>query len=303
MIYLDLIINLSLLVALSVVSGFIDKRWPRHTRVGVLMQGTLFGCASIIGMLHPLNLGPGLIFDGRSVMVSLCALFFGPWAAFVAALLTIANRVGLGGAGTITGVLVILSSVGIGLVAHLRLRPANEPPSTRNLYLFGLAVHLAMIALMFTLPGNAGMKVVQLIGMPVMLMYPLATILVGKILSDQLSAIRNAEDLKISEEKYKLVFESANVGKSLTLPTGEINVNQAFCEMLGYSKEELKNKRWQDLTPPEDIETTQKYIDSLLSGKKDSTRFSKRYIHKNGSYIWADVSVVMHRNIDRQPQR
>jgi two-component system cell cycle sensor histidine kinase/response regulator CckA len=76
MIYLDLIINLALLVALSVVSGFIDKRWPRHTRLGILLQGFLFGGASVIGMLRPLNLGPGLIFDGRSVMVSLCALFF-----------------------------------------------------------------------------------------------------------------------------------------------------------------------------------------------------------------------------------
>jgi two-component system cell cycle sensor histidine kinase/response regulator CckA len=58
MIYLDLIINMALLVALSVVSGFIDKHWQRQTRLGVLMQGALFGCASVIGMLHPLNLGP-----------------------------------------------------------------------------------------------------------------------------------------------------------------------------------------------------------------------------------------------------
>src|SRR5450759_6040911 len=125
MIYLDLIVNLTLLVALSVVSGFIDKHWPRHTRLGVLLQGALFGGAAVIGMLRPLNLEPGLIFDGRSVMLSLCALFFGPWAASVAGLMTIACRIGLGGAGTITGVLVILSSVGIGLVAHFRLSPAT----------------------------------------------------------------------------------------------------------------------------------------------------------------------------------
>jgi PAS domain S-box-containing protein len=301
MIYLDLIINLALLVALSVVSGFIDKRWPRQTLFGVLMQGVLFGGASVIGMLRPLNLGPGLIFDGRSVMVSLCALFFGPWAASVSAMMTIACRIGLGGVGTITGVLVILSSVGIGLVAYFRLRPATASPSARNLYLFGLAVHLAMLALMFTLPGNAGMNVVMRIGIPVILLYPLATILVGKILSDQVSEMRHVEALRISEEKYKPIFEAANVGKSITLFTGEIDVNQAFCDMLGYTKEELKNKRWQDVTPADDIEITQNILDSLLQGKKDSARFNKRYMHKNGSYIWADVSVVMHRNADRKP--
>ena len=64
--YLDFIFNLSLLVALSVVSGFLDKRWPRETRHGQLLQGALFGAVIVLGMLRPLVLGPGLIFDGRA---------------------------------------------------------------------------------------------------------------------------------------------------------------------------------------------------------------------------------------------
>jgi len=301
MIYLDLIINLALLVALSIVSGFIEKRWPRSTRLGVLLQGALFGGASVIGMLRPLNMGSGLIFDGRSVMISLCALFFGPWAAAVTILMTIPCRIALGGSGMIMGVLVILSSAGIGLAAHFRQLQATEPPSTRNLYLFGLVVHLVMVALMITLPGNIIMSTIKRIGIPVILLYPLATILAGKILSDQVSAIRNIEILKKSEEKFKNFFESANVGKSITLPSGEINVNQAYCDMLGYTREELINKKWQDITPVDDIETTQNLLDLLLQGREDSVRFNKRYIHKNGSYIWADISVAIQRDIDRQP--
>jgi PAS domain S-box-containing protein len=104
-----------------------------------------------------------------------------------------------------------------------------------------------------------------------------------------------------SEEKFRLVFESANVGKSLTLPTGEINVNKAFCDTLGYTREELENKKWQDLTPLEDIAPTQVFIDQLLQGKKDSVRFSKRYVHKNGSLFWGDVSVAIHRDVDHKP--
>lgn len=99
MIYIDLIFNLALLVALSFVSGFIEQRLPRHTRMGVLMQGLLFGGAAVIGMLRPLDMGSGVIFDGRSVMVSLCALFYGPLAVFLAALMTIGFRIWLGGAG------------------------------------------------------------------------------------------------------------------------------------------------------------------------------------------------------------
>lgn len=302
MIYLDLIINLALLVSISIVSGFIEKRWPRSTRIGVLLQGALFGGASVIGMLRPLDMGAGLIFDGRSVMISLCALFFGPWAAAVSVLMTIPLRIVLGGAGMIMGVSVILSSAGIGLLAHFRLFQATEePPSTRTLYLFGLAVHLVMVALMITLPGNIIMSTMKRIGIPVILLYPLATILTGKILSDQVSAIRNVDILRKSEAKFKNLFEAANVGKSITLPTGEINVNQSLCDMLGYTQEELRNKKWQEITHAEDIEATQKQIDPLLQGRKDSARFNKRYIHKNGSYIWADVSVAMHRDINRQP--
>jgi len=107
--------------------------------------------------------------------------------------------------------------------------------------------------------------------------------------------------LKESEEKFRHFFESANVGKSMTAPTGEISVNQAFADMLGYEKEELANKTWQMLTPHEDIPSIQGIIDSLLKGEKHTARFTKRYIHKNGSYIWADVSVAIQRDFDGKP--
>ncbi len=166
MIFLDLMLNLTLLVSLSMISGFVERRWPRHTRPGVLLQGFLFGFAAVIGMLRPLILEPGLIIDGRSVMISLCALFFGPWAAAVACAMTILCRIGLGGSGTLTGVVVILSSAGIGLLARARFQPESHPPSTKLLYLFGLIVHMTMLTFLLTLPGGAGLIGVMRIGLP-----------------------------------------------------------------------------------------------------------------------------------------
>jgi two-component system, cell cycle sensor histidine kinase and response regulator CckA len=104
-----------------------------------------------------------------------------------------------------------------------------------------------------------------------------------------------------SEEKFRLVFESANVGKSITLPAGEMDVNKAFCDMLGYTRKELRNIRWQDMTPSDEIDSTQAFLDQLLQGKKDSVRFNKRYIHKNGSPVWTDVSVAIYRDSHRNP--
>ncbi len=104
-----------------------------------------------------------------------------------------------------------------------------------------------------------------------------------------------------SEEKFKQIFETANVGKSITLPSGEINVNKAFCDMLGYGPEELKRKKWQEITPADDIGAVQKMIEPLLQGQRDAARFNKRYIHKDGSIVWADVSVAMGRDAKGKP--
>ncbi len=209
MVYLDLILNLSLLIALSVVSGFIEQRWPHPGRRGVLLQGALFGAVAVIGMLRPLVVGPGVIFDGRSVMISLCALFYGPLAAAVAVLATIGCRLCIGGPGTLMGVLVILSSAGIGLTVRVRLNPRATPPTAWQLYLLGLTVHLAMVLLMFTIPGDAAATAIRRVGPPVLLLYPLATILAGKILADQVEAVRTRDALQRSEEQFRSIVENA----------------------------------------------------------------------------------------------
>ena len=108
-------------------------------------------------------------------------------------------------------------------------------------------------------------------------------------------------ELRESEEKFKQVFEAANVAKSLTLPTGEIQVNRAFCAMLGYSKEELKSKKWQEITPEEEIPQIQQILEPILKGSEHSARFNKRYIKKDGSHVWGDVSVVLRRDAQGKP--
>ncbi|MFO7884030.1 MAG: transporter substrate-binding domain-containing protein, partial [Desulfobacteraceae bacterium] len=107
--------------------------------------------------------------------------------------------------------------------------------------------------------------------------------------------------LKESLNRFKYVFEASNVGKSITLPTGEVNANKAFAEFLGYAHNDLINRKWQEVTPSEDIEKTGKILAPLLNGEKDTERFEKRYVHKNGSFLWADVSVAMRRDVDGKP--
>lgn len=108
--------------------------------------------------------------------------------------------------------------------------------------------------------------------------------------------------LAASEARYRGVFEAANVGKSVTQLSGEIEVNQSFCDMLGYSPEELRGTTWQALTPEEDIGGAQARMAPLLSGQASAARFEKRYLHKDGSTVWADVSIALQRDDKGQPQ-
>jgi PAS domain S-box-containing protein len=101
---------------------------------------------------------------------------------------------------------------------------------------------------------------------------------------------------------FRNLFENSAVGMSVTSIDGRLHANQAFCQMLGYTKEELNDRPWNDLTFPEDIEPNHKVIDSILSGKNKSMRWEKRYFHKNGSIVWGDIHTLLFRNQEGEPQ-
>ncbi|WP_186441141.1 hybrid sensor histidine kinase/response regulator [Desulfamplus magnetovallimortis] len=107
--------------------------------------------------------------------------------------------------------------------------------------------------------------------------------------------------LRESEDKFKYVFDNSMIGISIALPSGEFYANNAFCSMLGYSREEVKNIPWQKVTHPDDVDLSSKVIDSIVSGERDSVKFLKRYIHKNGSVVWANVATTLRRDGEGKP--
>jgi len=115
-------------------------------------------------------------------------------------------------------------------------------------------------------------------------------------LHDISERVRTEALLRESEDKFKYVFDHSGVGKSITSPTGEIHVNQAFCDMLGYSMEALEKTKWQDITPPDDIALVQSKLEPVLAGVCASARFIKRYLHKSGSIVWTDLSTTLRRD-------
>ncbi len=117
------------------------------------------------------------------------------------------------------------------------------------------------------------------------------------VFRDQTVERKAEKELKESEEKFRNFFENSPVGKSMTSADGSMKINKAFCEMLGYSEEELLNMTWKEITYPDDIHKSNKMISSLLQGEVKSIRFEKRYLHKNGEVVWADVSTTLQSDI------
>ncbi len=109
------------------------------------------------------------------------------------------------------------------------------------------------------------------------------------------------EDLQKSEKKFRNLFDKSPLGKSMTGIDGSLDVNQSFCDLLGYTAEELRSGTWHNITHPDDIKKSEEEAGMLLNGKKDRTSFEKRFIHKNGSIIWAEVSVYLERNEKGDP--
>lgn len=108
-------------------------------------------------------------------------------------------------------------------------------------------------------------------------------------------------DLQLSEEKFRNIFEKSSVGKSMTTINGEMTVNKAFTEIIGYSEEELSALTWKEITHKDDIDYNIKELDSLISGEKPFSRWEKRYIHKNGNIVWVDLSTFLFRDSNGKP--
>ena len=107
--------------------------------------------------------------------------------------------------------------------------------------------------------------------------------------------------LNPSDGIFRTLFENSVIGMSITSPEGLILTNSAFRNMIGYTEKELAPLKWMNLTHPEDLANDSLVVKSMLAGEKESFRWQKRYIHKDGHVIYADISSVIHRDNQGNP--
>ncbi len=98
--------------------------------------------------------------------------------------------------------------------------------------------------------------------------------------------------LRESEERFRLTFEQAAVGMAHVAADGSwLRVNQKLCDILGYPQEELSRLRFQDVTYPGDVETDLDHLRRMRGGEINQYTIDKRYVRKDGSIVWANLTV------------
>ncbi len=106
--------------------------------------------------------------------------------------------------------------------------------------------------------------------------------------------------LDINKESFKGSFESSAVGMALVAKDGSwMDVNNSLCISLGYTRNELLNLTFQDITHPEDIDNDLNHLQPLLDGTGDSYQIEKRYFHKTGRIVYVVLTVTAVKDIDK----
>lgn len=108
--------------------------------------------------------------------------------------------------------------------------------------------------------------------------------------------------LEAAEARYRAVFDQAAMGVARVSPDGTfLEVNDRFCSMLRYSRDELKDLTFQQITHPDDLNSNVVLADALLAGAIETYSMEKRYLTKHGEVVWNNLTVALVRKSSGEP--
>jgi PAS domain S-box-containing protein len=121
---------------------------------------------------------------------------------------------------------------------------------------------------------------------------------------DDITSRKHAEEaLRQSEELFRKTFELAASGVAhVSLEGRLIRVNRRLTEMLGYAEQQLIGRSVKDISHPQDRDLTDAQRAQIRSGERESVRFEKRYLRKNGEPVWVSLGIALVRDAFGTPQ-
>lgn len=204
-----LVNNASLLLSISLVYILFFLKYDKNNIWRKIIAGVVIGFIGILLMENRIQIVQGIIFDLRSVLVSVTAMFFGFIPAFVASVIIIIWRIIIGGSGVLMGTLVTSLTFGIGLTWN-KIRFKQVLSEKNNVfiefYLVGFVAHMAMLMCTLALPRNMIVTVFRQTAVPILLIYPIVSLILSVVLLDAYRHNQTRLELKESEAKYKKLY-------------------------------------------------------------------------------------------------
>ena len=106
-----------------------------------------------------------------------------------------------------------------------------------------------------------------------------------------------------AQDLFETAFCQAPIGMALIAPDGHcLKVNRALCLIFGWAERELIRRSFQEITHPDDVAADAELIALLLAGQIPGYQFEKRYIRRDGTQIWAELSVSLVRDAAGAPR-
>ena len=211
---IPLLQNVSMLLAVVVIYALIGSRHGgfllragHQTLAAQVCTGLTIGVIAIAMILTPVRYA-GLLLDARSILLSLTALFLGPIPSLLALAVATLYRVYTGGRAILPAILVMSASVLVGLVWRRFRTPKLDRMRLAELYLFGLAVHVAIVSLAFLAPPSLLLTALRGVAAPLLLIFPVAEVVIGGLLVRFAHQEAMAQNIKLSEERYRLLADN-----------------------------------------------------------------------------------------------
>lgn len=118
-----------------------------------------------------------------------------------------------------------------------------------------------------------------------------------------IGTIIDVTERRLNEERYRAMFDNAAVGITrVDLDGVLVDVNQKFCDMLGYARDELIGKAIKDITHPDDYGQGAQFRGLVTRGELKSVIGEKRFMRKDGAIIWARRTMSVARDDSGNPQ-
>ena len=296
---INLLLNTSFLVSISIIFNLFFQRIQRQKVLFKLIGGIIIGLTGIVLMHISLKLPTGTIFDTRSILISISGLFYGLLPTSIATLIIVAYRIVLGGPGVYAGIAVTITSAAIGIILRL-IQKKPERISKLGFFGFGVMNHIIMLLCMFLLPKDIIGDTLKSISLPVMIIYPLGTLALCQIITYEGKSLSTERKLFESEFRFQAICEQAPVGITVENPERILYANPQLTKILGMTISEIQNTSWKSYTHPDDIEKDIDDFNRMLSGEVDRYDHLKRYIKSDGEIVWVHLFVaILHREEDQ----